>query len=317
MAGVRVAVPSAEGGRRVSMPNFLVIGAQKSGTTALYHYLRQHPQVYMSPVKEPHFFVFENKDVDYRGPRDREILSQMVVTEIEAYSKLFGGVTDETAVGEASAGYLHSPEAPGHIRRHAPGAKLIAVLRDPAERAYSSFLHMTRDGREPLDGFEQALEVEEARIRDNWGSVYHYRQKGFYHSQLERYFEAFGRERIRVYLYEDLREDPLGMLRDVFNFLGVDDDFRPNVSLRHNVSGVPRSRALHGLLGRSHPLKSAVKPFVPEVVRLRLVTSLRNRNLSRPSPLSPRIRGRLIENYREDILRLETLIGRDLSGWLA
>jgi hypothetical protein len=299
------------------MPNFLVIGAQKSGTTALYHYLRQHPQVYMSPVKEPHFFVFENKDVDYRGPRDREILSQMVVTEIEAYSKLFGGVTDETAVGEASAGYLHSPEAPGHIRRHAPGAKLIAVLRDPAERAYSSFLHMTRDGREPLDDFEHALEVEEARIRDNWAPIWHYKRAGFYRPQLERYFEAFGRGRIRVYLYEDLREDPLGMLRDVFSFLGVDDDFRPNVSLRHNVSGVPRSRALHGLLGRSHPLKSAVKPFVPEVARLRLVTSLRNHNLSRPSPLSPRIRGRLIENYREDILRLETLIGRDLSGWLA
>jgi hypothetical protein len=298
----------------VSMPNFLVIGAQKSGTTALYHYLRQHPQVYMSPVKEPHFFTYEGWEPKFSSPYRGYAPP---VKKIEDYRALFRGVTSETAVGEASTSYIYFERALYRIRHHAPGAKLIAVLRDPAERAYSNYLHLFRGGWEPLDGFEQALEVEEARIRDNWGSVYHYRQKGFYRSQLERYFEAFGRERIRVYLYEDLREDPLGMLRDVFNFLGVDDDFHPNVSLRHNVSGVPRSRALHGLLGRSHPLKSAVKPFVPEVVRLRLVTSLRNRNLSRPSPLSPRIRGRLIENYREDILRLETLIGRDLSGWLA
>jgi hypothetical protein len=302
-----------KGGRRVSMPNFLVIGAQKSGTTALYHYLRQHPQVYMSPVKEPHFFVFENKDVDYRGPRDREILSQMVVTEIEAYSKLFGGVTDETAVGEASAGYLHSPEVPGHIRRHAPGAKLIAVLRDPAERAYSSFLHMTRDGREPLDGFEQALEVEEARIRDNWAPIWHYKRAGFYRPQLERYFEAFGRERIRVYLYEDLREDPLGMLRDVFNFLGVDDDFRPNVSLRHNVSGVPRSEAFLVLARRLRSVAPMVRSCLPSRARRYIKT----RVYVAPPPLSPEVRGRLVEDYREDILRLETLIGRDLSGWLA
>ena len=298
------------------LPNFLVIGAQKAGTTALYHYLKQHPQVYMSPVKEPHFFSYEGEEPDHRGPRDREILSRMVVTDRNAYGELFRGAAGEAAVGEASAGYLYDPEAPRCIRRYAPDARLIAVLRDPAERAYSSFLHMVRDGREPLDDFGLALQAEEARIRDNWSSIWHYRRAGLYHAQLKRYYEAFGKEQVRVYLYEDLKGDPGGVLRDAFGHIGVDDGFVPDVSARHNVSGVPKSRALHGFLGSSHPLKSALKPFVPEAARLRLVTLMRNRNLSKPAPLSPEVRERLIGEFREDILRLEELIQRDLSGWL-
>jgi hypothetical protein len=299
------------------LPNFLVIGVQKSGTTALYHYLNQHPQIYMSPVKEPYFFVFENEELNFRGPRDQEILSEMVVTEIRAYRELFRNVSSETAVGEASAGYLHSSRALERIRCYVPDAKLIAVLRDPAERAYSSFLHMVRDGREPLSDFEQALEAEETRIRDNWGPIWHYKQKGFYYGQLKRYFEAFGRDQVEVYLYEeDLKDNPLGMLQDTFRYLGVDDAFVPDMSLRHNISGVPKSRTLHSFLRGPHPIKSAAKPFVPEGVRTRLVTILRNRNLSRPPRLSPEVRGRLVGEYREDILRLEELIQRDLSGWL-
>ncbi|MEJ7842586.1 MAG: sulfotransferase [Rubrobacter sp.] len=300
----------------MGLPNFLLIGAQKAGTTALYHYLGQHPQVYMSPVKEPHFFAYEGEELDYRGPRDREILPRMVVTDLEAYRELFRGAAGEKALGEASAGYLYDPKAPGRIRRYAPDARLIAVLRDPAERAYSSFLHMVRDGREPLNDFEQALREEETRIRDNWSSIWHYKRAGFYVPQLTRYFEMFGRERVRVYLYEDLKEDPAGVVRDAFGHLGVDEGFVPDVSLRHNVSGVPKSRVLHGFLGSSHPVKSAIKPFVPEAARLRLVTLMRNRNLSKPSPLSPEVRGRLVEEYREDVLRLQDLIQRDLSRWL-
>lgn len=300
----------------MSLPNFLIIGAQKSGTTALYRYLEQHPQIYMSPVKEPHFFVFEHRELDFRGPSDQEILSQMVVTDIEAYRELFRGVSDETAVGEASAGYLQDPRAPQRIKHYVPEAKLIAVLRNPAERAYSSFLHMVRDDREPHDRFDRALQEEKARIHDNWGPIWHYKQMGFYYSQLKRYFDTFGRDQIRVYLYEDLKEDALGVLQDAFRYLNVDKTFAPDVSLRHNVSGVPKSKALHGFLRKPHLIKSAIKPFVPEAVRLRLVTGLKNQNLSTPSPLSPEIRGSLIEEYREDVMKLEDLIQRDLSGWL-
>lgn len=306
----------------MTLPNFLIIGAQKAGTTALYYYLKQHPHIYMSPEKEPHFFALEGESIDFRGPRDNEILKDIAVTELEDYRQLFKNVSDESAVGEATAVYLYSPKACERIRHYVPKAKLIAILRNPAERAYSSFLHMVRDGREPLEDFGRALQEEETRIRDNWGPIWHYKQAGFYYGQLKRYFDEFAREQIRIYLYEDLKGDPDGTLRDIFQFLEVDDAFAPDMSGRYNVAGVPKNRSLHTLhefLIKSHPLKSALKPLVPKNLRRqavkRVVNGIRNRNLVKPS-FPPEIREQLLADYREDVLKLEHLIQRDLSGWL-
>jgi Sulfotransferase family len=294
---------------RVALPNFLVIGAQKAGTTALYHYLKQHPQVYMSPDKEPHFFTYEGGDLKFSGPGRGHLTP---ITRIEDYSELFRGAAGETAVGEASTSYLYLTRALERIRRYVPDAKLIAVLRDPAERAYSSFLHMVRDGREPLSGFEQALQAEEARIRDNWGPIWHYKQNGFYYDQLKRYFEAFGQDQVKVYLYEDLKSDPLGMLQDIFRYLGVDDAFVPDVSLRHNISGVLKNETLLFLARRLNTLTPTIRSYLPSRARRYIKT----RVLVEPPQLSPEVRWRLVEEYREDVLRLEELIQRDLSAWV-
>jgi hypothetical protein len=139
---------------------------------------------------------------------------------------------------------------------------------------------------------------------------------GFYHAQLERYFDVFGHNQLKIYLYEDLKADPVGVLGDTFRFLGVEDAFVPDMSLKHNVSGIPKSQALHAFIRQSHPIKSVFKPFVPEQLRLRLKTNLRNRNLRQPPALSVEARKELAEAYREDILKLQGLIGRDLSTWL-
>ena len=304
------------------MPNFLVIGAQKAGTTALYQHLKQHPDVYMSPIKEPHFLAFENRALDFRGPRDLETLGHMVVRDEGAYRELFAGADGARARGEASAMYLYMEEAVGGIGRRLPDAKLVAVLRSPADRAYSSFLHMVRDGREPIPDFGRALAAEEERIARNWSPIWHYRRMGFYHEQIQRYREAFGPERLRVYLYEDLESDPENVLRDIHEFIGVDPSFVPDVSSRYNVSGVPKNRRLHALhrfLLRPNPVKTALKPFFPKRVRRRMVegslNTLRNRNLVKP-PFPEEVRRGLVEGYREDVSRLEALIRRDLSGWL-
>lgn len=307
---------------RAAMPNFLVIGAQKAGTTALYNHLKQHPQVYMSQIKEPHFFAYEGEKLNFQGPRDLEVMKHMVVSDLGDYEALFAGVSGEKAAGEASAMYLYSKKAPKRIRHYVPQVKLVAVLRDPTERAYSSFLHMIRDGREPLSDFGEALDVEQERIRENWGPIWHYRRMGFYHEQLSRYYETFEPGQIKVYLYEDLNDDPSGVLRDLYSFLGVDDSFVPDVSARYNASGVPRNERLHALhhfLLRPNPVKAALKPFLPrklrQGLRANLVNTLRNRNLVKP-PLPEEARRRLVEEYREDITKLQGLIGRDLSGWL-
>ena len=299
----------------MTMPNFLIIGAGKSGTTSLYHYLRQHPEVYMSPMKEPKFFCFEGERPNFRGPGDDEEINRKCVTSIEAYKALFEGVAGEKAVGEASSMYLYYPKSPERIRRHVPGARLIAVLRNPVERAYSSYLHCVRDRGEPLGDFAEALRKEQDRISKGWGPLWHYKTAGYYSDQLRRYFDTFDRRQIRIYLYEDLKTDAAGVLRDIFDFLDVDGSYAPDISLKHNVSGVPKSRVLHALLNKPNPIKSVFRPLVPAGPRKVLNHKISDRNLRKPQ-LSPEVRRQLVEAYSEDVKRVQDLIQRDLSKWL-
>jgi Sulfotransferase family len=299
----------------MTMPTFLVIGAGKAGTSSLHHYLSQHPQIYITPIKEPKFFAFEGEELDFGGPGD-QTAHRSTVTDIETYRALFDGVSGERAAGEVSPVYIYIPKAPERIEHYIPEAKLIAVLRDPVERAYSSFQHLVREGREPFDDFARAIHEEESRIKRNYAPLWHYKEGGFYSAQLSRYLERFERRRIRIYLYEDLKEDPAGVLRDIFEFLDVDESFVPDMSARYNVGGVPKNKGLHAFLTRPNPIKAAVKPFVPTELRKRLRTSLRNRNLHSSPEISLEVRQQLIEVYREDILNLEELIQRDLSRWL-
>jgi hypothetical protein len=303
----------------VTLPNFLIISPGKSGTNALYHYLEQHPEIYMSPVKEPRFFTLEGREPDsFQGPGDQEVMSRGTVTNLEDYRALFAGVSGEKAIGEATVTYLHVPEAAGRIRHYVPEAKLVAVLRNPVERAYSAYLRKVSTGRE-RSSFSEALEEEEERIQNNWAPGWQYRRIGFYHEHLTRYYELFEPEQIRVYLYEDLKEEPVGTTQSIFRFLGVDDTFVPDTSLKHDddASSVPRSYALNTFVGKPNPLKSVLKPFVPRGLRRRISAKLHESNLKGAPPMDEGVREELTEAYREDILKLEGLIGRDLSGWLS
>ena len=295
----------------MTMPNFLIVGAQKAGTTSLYYYLKQHPQIYMSPRKEPHFFEGMHGDF-YRPGR-----VMPPVTDLADYQALFEGVTDEKATGEASASYLYSPKAPTLIKRSIPDARLIAILRNPADRAYSNFLHCVRGGRESIVDFAEALRVEEERIKGNWGPLWHYKQKGFYYAQVKRYLDTFGRDLFRVWLYEDLRTQPLDVLRDVLEFLEVDDTFVPDMSIEHNTSALPRNKTLYRaakkLIARNPALKLAIlERFLPAGPR----RYVKRRIFVQPPPFPAEIRDRLLDTYTEDILKLQKLIGRDLSPWL-
>ncbi len=295
-------------------PNFVVIGTGRAGTTSLYHYLVQHPQIFMTAVKEPKFFALEGHPLDFRGPGDARIRAE-TTTILSEYQRLFEGVRDELAIGEASTLYLSHEAAPEALARYVPDAKLIAILRDPAERAYSNFQHLTRDGHEPCADFEDALRDEPRRIAEGWYYFWYYRDRGFYHRDLSRYFQRFDPRQIRVYLYEELERNPALMLEDMFRFLGVDPGFRSDVSARHNLSGRARNPGLQRFLARRHPLKEAVKALVPEQLGHRLISWLQPSNLVRLA-VKPETRARLVEGYREDIHRLEGLIGRDLSSWL-
>jgi hypothetical protein len=291
----------------MTLPNFVVIGAAKSGTTALYHYLAQHPAVFLSPIQGPRFFAFEGTSPAFRGPGDNEANSR-IVTTIERYRALFDGVTSEQAIGEVSRWYLYCDGTAERIRHHVPDMRVIAILRHPAERAFSNYLMMVRLGLEPLS-FEHALDAEDDRLGQRWSPVWAYRGRGFYGAQLQRYFDTLARDQISIYFYEDFVERPLEVLRDMFAFLEVDEAFTPDVSVRHHVSFVPRSVGLQRLLARVDGLAARTGlPWRPSQ-RLMSLTTVR------PS-MHPATREQLVGVYRKDILRLQELVGCDLSGWL-
>jgi hypothetical protein len=297
----------------VTLPNFLIIGAAKSGTTALYHYLKQHPQVYMSPQKETNFFAFEGRKVRFCGPGD-EKTSDSIVTTLDSYKEQFRSVSNELAVGEASPWYLYSGEtAANNIYRRIPDVKLIAVLRNPVDRAFSSYLHVIRHGRESLS-FEESLLAEEERIAQGWEPIWHYQRVGFYAEQVKSFLDVFDREQTRFYLYNDFLKDPYGVLTEIYKFLGVDPGFVADTSVKPNVTGVPRSRLLGRLVFQPNPLKATARILIPKQLRYELSQKLGQRLLVKPS-LGPAVRAKLLRRFRPDILDLQDLIGRDLSAW--
>ena len=296
-------------------PTFLIIGAAKSGTTSLYYYLKQHPDVYMSPIKELRFFAYEDGLPPLNGPGDRES-NQVLITEWEEYLQAFGDATDEQEVGEASPIYLYDENVPARIHNHLPDVRLIVILRNPVDRAYSHFNHLIKDGREPLRDFGRALEQEERRIADGWEWSWHYKNLGFYFEQLSRYEQYFDRAQMAVYLFEDLVENNVAFAQEVYSWLDVDDSFVPDVSPRFRETGVPRSnRFQRFLFNPENPLRRLSRYILPEGTREKWLAILKSINLKKP-PLSNDIRRELIEVYREDIEQLSEFLDRDLSHWL-
>jgi len=303
------------------MPNFLIIGTGRSGSTSVYYWLKQHPEIYMSPVKEPSFFVPKRKMFKKSGANTnvRQLVREtkrIRPKDLEAYSALFNGVTTEKAIGEASPTYLVTPGAAKRIKEQIPEAKLIAILRNPVERAHAHYLARRTKGFERLS-FKEALKADQAGIPYSWGLPRKYIARGLYCTHLRRYYDLFDKDQIKVYLHEDLKKDPVGFAQDIYKFLGVDDKFIPNVSVMHSRTGLAKNKFLNIFLERWTPFRyilRRVSPHTPEWV-MNFVAKARNKNLTKPS-IPEEIRKQLIEIYREDILKLQELIQRDLSKWL-
>lgn len=297
-------------------PNFFLIGAAKAGTTSLYYYLKQHPQVFMSPVKEPKYFALAGHPLDFTGPGDARIQPQTTTTE-DAYLALFSEAAGQPVLGEASTLYLGDIEGTARrVAERVPEARIAAILRHPADRAFSAWMHLRRDGFETLESFQQALAAEPERIRQGYYYHWRLRNRGFYGRYLQDWYDAFPREQIRIYLYDDLNASPLGLTADLFRFLGVDDSFRPDVSARHNQSGLPRNQQIQNFLTKQHPVKEWLKRFVPERLGHRLISMVQPGLIATPA-MSAETRAQLTADFREDILRVQDLVRRDLTHWLA
>lgn len=297
-----------------NLPSFIVIGAPRCGTTSLYAYLRQHPDVYMSPLKETNFFLFDGEKPALSGP-DGENISRDSIYRLEDYKRMFAARTTEEAVGEASPRYLDCAGTAARIHSLLPDIKLVAILRNPVKRALSHFAMRKRDGWEPCDTFEAAMADEPRRLQENWaGGIY--LQRGFYARHLEAYCDHFPNDQIRVYLFEDLLERPGELFADLFSYIGVDPDFQPDMSTTFNASGVIKNPVMRWIWTRTHPAQALVRPLLPKTMRQsisNIFTGLEKEAIE----FSPELRCQLSEIFRVDILSLQQMIKRDLSSWLA
>lgn len=302
------------------LPNFLVIGAAKAGTTSIYYYLKMHPEIFLNKKKETNFFAFENKMLNFKDENGE--ISDINKSSINSYDKYIEEFkqANHKAVGEVSPWYLYfAEESAVNIKKYIPNAKLIVILRNPVDRAFSSFMHLVRDGRESKNNFCDALEEEKTRINHNYSPLWHYTKAGFYYSQLSEFYQKFNDQQIKVLLYDDFIQNPDDSVRSIFNFIGVDSNIVLPKNMHMNMSGIPNNWISKFLLSKNFS-KSVIKSFMPKGVSEKFHTSkIRKKILSKTlikMSISKEDREFLKVVYRDDILALQNLIDRDLTHWL-
>jgi hypothetical protein len=242
------------------LPNFFIVGAPKAGTTSLYHYLDQHAGVYMCPIKEPCYFASELRPENFSDRERRRVEEEMrslrlyldgpasnkrfggLVTDWDDYVKLFSDAEDGQAIGEASVCYLWSETAAGNIARAAPGARIVMILRDPAERAFSQYLHGLTLGL-VRGTFREHVQANLGCTERKFGPSYPLLEFGLYYEQVGRYLGRFPRQNVFIRLYEEYRDDPLKVLAELLRFLGIEADFPPDIPRRHLEPRIPRFAA--------------------------------------------------------------------------
>lgn len=296
------------------LPNFLVIGAGRSGTTSLNHYLKQHPEIYIPDVKSPSHFYCQGlvpPDDPYRYWGTRSYF----VPDPRAYKALFDGVRGEKAIGEVSPVYLAAVHVAPRIANRLPHARLVAILRNPVDRVYARYVGRRRDGLEPQTDFAELVRAERRQplIRDDASGTY--LAGGIVSHFLQTYYAHFSQSQIRIYLFDDFQKNNAAVLRDLYEFLEVAPDFDADMTYRHNSSGgMIANPLLRRVWMGSGLLRAMLRPYFPETLRDKTFSLFARRLVAQP--LAPELRAELTELYRPEILKLQDMIKRDLARWL-
>lgn len=299
------------------LPDFMIIGVPKAGTTALHAALAGHPQLFMSVVKEPKFFLTDGPPPRRGGPGDVQTYREHIWRQ-EDYEALFEAASPGTPRGESTPFYLHDAGAIARIRRLAPQARLIVVLRDPVERAHSNWTHMWSAGLEPLGDFLLACAEEDRRAGAGWDVVWRYKGLGRYGEQLQRLYGLFPREQVLVFRYRDLVDSPSRALDRICRFLGVAEGLITSVP-KENVTAHPPATAAHRALSRVLRAGTAVGRLLPGTAgatMVRPVERMLQRNADTRQSLSWQQRQALLPYFEPDIAVLENVTGEDFSDWL-
>lgn len=297
----------------VRKPNLFMVGAPKCGTSAMYHYLRQHPHIFMSPLKEPLYFGRDHHRINHRPRSERP------------YTEFFAAASDQPWVGEASTSYLHSKSAARELVEFSPDSRIVIMLRNPVDVMYAYHSTTLQGGFEFIQDFKEALDAEPERkqgrllprIRPGILENLLYREVATFSDQVQRYLDTFGPDRVHIVIHEDLSRDPAAVYRDLLNFLGVPpyDDLTFE---KVNVNIAVRNVGFNNFLWNPPAwLQRAVHAAMPRSTREAIGSKLKrfnSRKAPRP-PMDPVLRRKLQAECAPDIERLSLIVGRDLRHW--
>jgi hypothetical protein len=308
-------------------PNFFVVGAAKSGTTSIYEYLKLHPEVYMAPIKETHHFSTDIDNTKFRPNYARSLnkdLSKFLESNMEEgifhafvkdrnqYVQLYKNVKDEKAIGEVTNSYLFSEVAAKNIISEFHASKIIMILRNPVDRAFSHYLMDLRIGYETED-FLSAVKKDMARNPKGWGISNCYVEIGMYFEQVKRYMEQIPKDQLRIYFFDDFVKNPEATMKDMFRFLGVKEETTIDFGKKYNPSFIPKNKLI-SKLNTQKRIKDWLKGVLPKSIKSKFKkTFYTDKDLPK---IKPEERKFLNEIFRDDVANLSQLVNRDLSNWV-
>lgn len=294
-------------------PDVFIVGAGRSGTTALNEMLRSHPSLRVCDHKSPNFFVSDREQPVWETQAAR-LMAQQWTRDSEEYLAMFAGARPEQVLLEASPVYMQALGVAQRIHSVSPQAKIVAILRDPAERAFAHYLGRRRDGIEPAETFEDWLEgMRDVPLPDDV-SFGHYVGCGRYAHFLDQYFEVFGKDRVLLLFHDDFVATPDALVAQLLTFIGVDATVRLDTDVRANQSGEIGNPVMKRIWTSTVRVRTRLRPFIPSAVR-RSTGKIFLSDLERPT-LGPQLRKEIIDLLESDIRRLAAMTTRDLSSWL-
>lgn len=300
----------------MGLPDFLIAGVPKAGTTALHAALAAHPGLHLSAVKEPKFFLSGGPPPTHGGPGDVQTYQEHVWRR-EDYEALFAGAAPGVLKGESTPFYLHDLEAQRRIKKLIPDVRIILMLRDPVDRAHSNWQHLWTAGLEPEADFVTAMRQEPERVAAGWAQFWHYAGLGQYGSQVQHLFEIFDRDQVLILRYRDLRDTPAEALHRVCAFLGVETgvvDVVPPANVNFSVGDTRVNSALRYLLRTGGQVGHHYPVWLRKAFRGPLLTALHRERGRRPA-LTVEQRAAVLPTFVEEIRLLEEVTGTSYDDW--
>lgn len=287
------------------LPNFFIVGAPKAGTTSLYYYLKRHPEVFMSSIKEPNYFSYDETIKQNLYHKEKG------VGTLEEYLELFASANGRhKAVGEASVSYLFYPSVAAKIKEMVPDAKIIMSLRNPVDRAFSHYYMEHKLGyvNVPLE------DIVNKKSKHKYAHLWYqqYVELGLYYEQVKRYLDIFGKDNVRIFIYDELSENMEGMILNVFDYLGIDRSYIPELEGKYNTYSTPRNTFFHAIYAQKN-LRSLARKIIPDD-KVELIKNLFLTRRKKPDKHDETV-DLMHEIYKPDIIQLEKLLNKDLSRW--